>query len=78
MLLPREIKAEDGLSELALLQHALHDCWGISYSHVGIGHSQDPIKVWIVEGVIRLILTQTKLLVIDDNVLNLCQADKTA
>ena len=45
VFLPREVEAEDGLGELVLLQHALHDCWAIPHCHVGVGHSQDPIKV---------------------------------
>ena len=73
---PREVEAEDGAGELALLHHAFHDCWAIPHCQVGVGHSQDTIKVCIVEGVARFNLTQTKLLVMDDDVLNLRQVKR--
>ena len=73
---PRKVEAEDGLGELVLLHHALRDCWSIPHCQVGVGHSQDAIKVCIVEGVVGFNLTQTKLLVIDDDVLNLGQAER--
>lgn len=75
---PREVEAEDGLGELALLQHALHDRRGAAHRHVGVGHPQDPIEVRVVEGAVGLILTQAELLVIDDDVLNLGRADGRA
>lgn len=78
MFLPRKVEAEDGLGELALLQQALHHRWVIPHSQTGVGHSQDPIKVWVVEGVTGFILTEAKLLVLDDNVLDLSWTERKA
>lgn len=67
--LPREVEAEEGLGQLVPLQHVLCECWGAPDHQAGVGHLHNPIKVWIVERVTGLILTQAKFMVINDNVL---------
>lgn len=76
VFLPRGGEAEERLGQLVLLQHVLHDCWAAPHRQAGVGHFHNPIKVWIVERVAGLILTQAKLVFINDNVLSLEWADR--
>ena len=69
--LPREVEAEDGLGELVLLQHALQRGGRPSHRQRGVGHSQDPIKIGIVERLRWLVLAEPKLLVCDRDALHL-------
>lgn len=69
--LPREVEAEDGLGELVLLQHALQHGGQPSHRQRGVGHSQDPIKLGVVERLGRLVLAQPEILVSDRDALDL-------
>lgn len=69
--LPGEVEAEDGLGELVLLQHSLQHGGCPSHCQRGVGHSQDPIKIRIVERLRWLVLTEPELLVCDRDALDL-------
>lgn len=69
--LPREVEAEDGLGELVLLQHALQCGGRPSHRQRGVGHSQDPIEVGIVERLGWLVLAEPELLFSDRDGLDL-------
>lgn len=70
-VLPREVEAEDGLGELVLLQHALQRGGHPSHHQRGVGHSQDPIKIGIVERLGWLIPAEPELLICDRDALDL-------
>lgn len=73
---PRVIEAEDGFGELPLLQHVLHQSVVTADANARVSHAQNPIEVQVVKGSAGLIQAQAKLLVPDDDVLDLEEEER--